>query len=261
MDSKWVAFWVLRVLWFRHQTVYLQTIFTQVQRWLQLSDDLMADEYDSSQSAQGSRVEHQMRWSLTELRGIGFVQNTAPGRGGWSITDQGSRFLEPLRTDPDQTELNSRPTHPTTFIEMTNAEEHLRNELHDLLIGGPSGQGQLTSPTRPDGWPEGPTRSRGALRLQPRRLRSARARPPSKCAEPRPWPRLETGELVGAHALLLPDLKEPVSNAWSRSILVTESRSRIGEMVLRRRIREAVRSKLKVGDTITVPEEVRETAP
>ena len=139
LDSKWVAFWVLRVLRFRDQTIYLGQIFIKVQQWLQLSDDLMAVGYDSSQSATGSRVEHQMRWSLTELKGIGFVRNTNPGRGGWSITDQGSRFLEPLRTDPDQTELNSRPTHPTTFIEMTNAEEHLRNELHDLLIGGPSG--------------------------------------------------------------------------------------------------------------------------
>ncbi len=161
-----MAFWVLRVLRFRDQTVYLGPIFIKVQQWLQLSDELMADGYDSSQSATGSRVEHQMRWSLTELGGIGFVQNTDPGRGGWSITDQGSRFLESLRTDPAQTELNSRPTHPRTFIEMTNAEKHLQRRLRDRLsggpLGGPSDQGPSTPPTRPDVWPAGHVRSRGA---------------------------------------------------------------------------------------------------
>ncbi len=82
-----MAFWVLRVLRFHDQTVYLGQIFIKVQQWLQLSDDLMAVEYDSSQSTTGSKVEHQMRWSLTGLKGIGFIQNTKPGRGGWSIID------------------------------------------------------------------------------------------------------------------------------------------------------------------------------
>ena len=166
LNSKWVAFWVLRVLWFQDQTVYLQTIFTKVQQWLQLPDELMADGYDSSQTATGSRVEHQMRWSLTALGQIGFVQNTAPGEGGWAITDAGRKFLEPLRTDPDQTELNSRPTHPRTFIEMTNEEENLQSSLHKRLSEGPPGgsldQGPSTPPTRPDDWPRGLTRSRGA---------------------------------------------------------------------------------------------------
>ncbi len=166
LNSKWVAFWVLRVLRFHDQTVYLGQIFIKVQQWLQLSDDLMAVEYDSSQSTTGSKVEHQMRWSLTGLKGIGFIQNTKPGRGGWSITDQGRRFLEPLRTDPDQTELNSRPTHLSTFIEMTNTEKNLQRKLHGLLSrgprGGPSDQGPSTPPTRPDDWPAGHVRSRGA---------------------------------------------------------------------------------------------------
>ena len=175
--SNEIAFWVLRVLSKHHgmpssfepETVFLSAIYHKVERWLKLDITGVREiVYDSADRAVGSKFEHQIRFALTGLHTIGFVSNTAPGRGGWAISDRGKDFLQPLDADPDQSHNTRRPPEMlpaklyvrspdlNTVIQMTETEKRLQNQLKKLLSDADRPPPADIPGPKPPNWPTEP---------------------------------------------------------------------------------------------------------
>ena len=102
-----------------------------------------------------------MRFALTDLGFLGLVATN--GQGNWSLLDNGADFLNPL--DEEDAPMAERDWSRETSIELTPVEMLLSNTLMadqraDHRERYP--RNPPTPPERPDDWPEGPFRSRGA---------------------------------------------------------------------------------------------------
>jgi len=162
--------WNLRALRDLGGRAHLDALHRRLGQSLRIPEDFLWLEYPPEKEAGDSYiVRHHMRFALTDLNYLGLVNSH--GQGNWSLSDKGANFLEPL--DEEDAPTVERQWSRETGIKLTPAERKLQRKL----IAGKRAEHKKrfskkkspppppTPPERPDDWPEGPFRSRGAPRF------------------------------------------------------------------------------------------------
>jgi len=140
---------------------HLDVLYKRLGQLLRIPQDLLELEYPPDAQQEGFVVRHRMQFALTYLNFLGLVNSQ--GQGDWSLADEGAEFLNPL--DEEDAPMAERDWNRETGIELTPVEMLLSNTLMadqraDHRTRFP--RNPPTPPERPDDWPEGPFRSRGA---------------------------------------------------------------------------------------------------
>ena len=147
---------------------HLDVLYKRLGELLRIPQDLWEREYPPEAKQAGPVVRHRMQFALTDLGFLGLVNSH--GQGNWSLSDEGADFLKPL--DEEDAPMAERDWSRELGIELTPVEMLLSNQLMadqqaDHRTRFPRrtlGSVVRTRLERPDDWPEGPFRSRGAPR-------------------------------------------------------------------------------------------------
>jgi len=155
--------WTLRALRNRGDRAGLDALYERLGEVLRIPEDLLWLEHPTGARQEDYVVRHRMRFALTDLGFLGLVHTD--DQGNWSLSDEGADFLNPL--DEEDAPMAERDWSRETGIELTPVEMLLSNKLMadqqaDHRTRFP--RNPPTPPDRPDDWPEGVLRSRGAPR-------------------------------------------------------------------------------------------------
>jgi len=139
---------------------HLDLLHRRLGQLLRIPEDLLWLEYPPEARQEDYVVRHRMRFALTDLGFLGLVNSH--GQGNWSLSDEGADFLKPL--DEEDAPMAERDWSRETGIELTPVEMLLSNRLIADQQADRRTRYLPRPPDRPDDWPEGPFRSRGAPR-------------------------------------------------------------------------------------------------
>ena len=155
--------WTLRALSELGGRAHLDVLYRRLGQLLRIPEDLLWLEHPTGARQEDYVIRHRMRFALTDLGFLGLVVTN--GQGNWSLLDKGADFLNPL--DEEDAPMAERDWSRETGIELTPVEMLLSTQLmaaHGAEVSRALGSVVRTRLERPDDWPEGPFRSRGAPR-------------------------------------------------------------------------------------------------
>ena len=161
LSANRLMLWNLRALRDLGGRAHLDVLYRRLGQLLRIPEDLLWLEHPTGARQEDYVIRHRMRFALTDLGFLGLVVTN--GQGNWSLSPKGVDFLKPL--DEEDAPMAERDWSRETGIELTPVEMLLSNTLMadqraDHRERYP--RNPPTPPERPDDWPEGPFRSRGA---------------------------------------------------------------------------------------------------
>ena len=163
LSANRLMLWTLLALSELGGRAHLDVLYRRLGEVLRIPEDLLWLEYPPEARQEDYVVRHRMGFALTDLGFLGLVNSH--GQGNWSLSDEGADFLKPL--DEEDAPMAERDWSRETGIELTPVEMLLSNKLmeaHGADVSRALGSVVRTRLERPDDWPEGVLRSRGAPR-------------------------------------------------------------------------------------------------
>jgi len=161
LSANRLMLWNLRALRDLGGRAHLDVLYRRLGQLLRIPEDLLWLEHPTGARQEDYVIRHRMRFALTDLGFLGLVVTN--GQGNWSLLDNGADFLNPL--DEEDAPMAERDWSRETGIELTPVEMLLSNTLMAAQRADHRERyprNPPTPPERPDDWPEGPFRSRGA---------------------------------------------------------------------------------------------------
>ena len=160
LSANRLMLWTLLALRDLGGRAHLDALYRRLGEVLRIPEDLLRLEHPTGARQEDYVVRHRMRFALTHLNFLGLVHTD--DQGNWSLSDEGADFLKPL--DEEDAPMAERDWSRETGIELTPVEMLLSNRLIADQQADRRTRYPPRPPDRPDDWPEGPFRSRGAPR-------------------------------------------------------------------------------------------------
>ena len=158
LSANRLMLWTLLALRDLGGRAHLDALYRRLGEVLRIPEDLLRLEHPTGARQEDYVVRHRMRFALTDLGFLGLVHTD--DQGNWSLSDEGADFLKPL--DEEDAPMAERDWSRETGIELTPVEMLLSNRLIADQQADRRTRYLPRPPDRPDDWPEGPFRSRGA---------------------------------------------------------------------------------------------------